>query len=424
MKVVLINAPVKRRSSHAMLSPPLGLAYIASALIAAGHLVRAYDYNIYGMKPEMVKRLATHNPPDIVGISAHTETITGGLQTADIIKQANPEIRIVMGGPHPSILPQEVLSRHSVDYVIVGEGEQPMIELAGFLEDGTGALETIKGLAFKNDGIKINERPPLTSPNELNYPAREVFPMEFYKDKWHVLTARGSCPFKCPFCSASAIWGGQRKARTPDNIVGEIRMLVENYGAEYIFFTDDIFTVNRQWVYELLDRLKSMTYSPYWGCATRVDLVDEHLLNQMANAGCRSIQFGIESGSNEILHSVKGITKKQALEAIYTAVRAEMKVASSFMVPFPEDTVETLAETMSFMKELRSVGSNILVSYTTPYPGTHFYEDAHSLGIEILSKDWSEFDAKHNIMRTKYLDEKQINDMVLQIEKQVGLKRR
>ena len=167
-----------------------------------------------------------------------------------------------------------------------------------------------------------------------------------------------------------------------------------------------------------------MSNAPEWGCATRADLVDEHLLNEMASAGCRSIQFGIESGANEILHSVKGITKKQALEAVYTAVRADMKVASSFMVPFPEDTVETLTETISFMKELKSLGSNILVSYTTPYPGTRFYEEADALGIEILSEDWSEFDAKHNIMRTKYLDEKTIEDMVLKIEKEVGLKRR
>ena len=407
-----------------MLSPPLGLAYVASALIAAGHLVRAYDFNIYGMKPEMVKRMATNDPPDIVGISAHTETIIGGFQTADLIKQANPNIRIVMGGPHPSIRPEEVLSRDSVDYVILGEGEQPMVDLVNSLEDGKSSPESIQGLAYKNDGIKINDRPQLTSPNELTYPARELFPLEFYKDRWHVLTARGSCPYKCPFCSASAIWDGKRKARTPDNIVGELRTLVERYGVRYVFFTDDIFTVNQRWVYELLEKLKSMSNALEWGCATRADLVDEHLLNEMASAGCRSIQFGIESGASGILHSVKGITKKQALEAVYTAVRADMKVASSFMVPFPEDTVETLTETISFMKELKSLGSNILVSYTTPYPGTRFYEEADALGIEILSEDWSEFDAKHNIMRTKYLDEKTIEDMVLKIEKEVGLKRR
>ncbi|MFC1876594.1 B12-binding domain-containing radical SAM protein [Thermodesulfobacteriota bacterium] len=424
MRIILINAPVKRRSPHSMLSPPLGLAYIASALIASGQLVRAYDFNIIGMKPEMIRRMATVDAPDIVGISAHTETITSAFQIADLLKLANPDIRVVMGGPHPSILPVEVLSKDSVDYVVLGEGEKPMIELVRYLEDGKNGPASIKGLAYKNNGIKINERDRLVSPDELNYPARDLFPMQFYKDKWNVLTARGSCPYKCPFCSASAIWGGRRMARTADNVVGEIRMLVERYEAGYVFFTDDIFTINRQWVNELLERLKAMNNPPAWGCATRVDLVDEHLLLQMSHAGCRSIQFGIESGSREILDSVKGITKRQALKAVYTAVKAGIRVASSFMVPFPEDTVETLKETMSFMKELKSVGSNILVSYTTPYPGTRFYEESESIGIKILTNDWSEFDAKHNIIQTRHLDEKQIDDMVRKIEVGVGLKRR
>jgi len=424
MRIILINAPVKRPSPHSMLAPPLGLAYIASALIASGQLVRAYDFNRIGMKADRLRRLAVNAAPDIVGISANTETVTSAFEIADRFKWHNPDIRVVMGGAHPSVLPKEVLSRNSVDYVVIGEGEKTMIELVRNLEKGKNDLKSIKGLAYKNNGIKINQRTCLSNPDELDYPARDLFPLEFYTDKWNVLTAKGSCPYKCPFCSASAIWGGERMARTPDNIVEEIRMIVERYGARYIFFTDDIFTINRKWVHKLLAKLKTLRNPPAWGCATRVDLVDKELLHQMSGAGCRAIQFGIESGASEILGSVKGISKKKALESVSTAVQAGIRVVSSFMIPFPEDTIETLRETKVFMKKLKAVGSTILVSYTTPYPGTRFYEDAESLGIKILTDDWSKFDAKHNIIQTQYLDDKMIGDMVREIEMDVGLKRR
>ena len=424
MRIILINSPVSRPSPHSVLVPPLGLAYIASALIAAGHLVRAYDFNRFSMNVNMLRRIATDAAPDIVGISAHTETVTSAYEIADCFKQVNPDVPVVMGGPHPSVLPKEVLSRDSVDYVVIGEGEQTMTELVRYLEWGEKDLKQIRGLAYKAEGIKINQRKSLSNPDELGYPARALFPLEFYKEKWNVLTAKGSCPFKCPFCSAWAIWGGERKARTPDNIVGEVRMLVERYNARYIFFTDDIFTINRGWVNQLLTQLKTLKNPPAWGCATRVDLVDKELLHLMSGAGCGAIQFGIESGSSEILDSVKGISKKKALDSVNAAIQAGIRVASSFMVPFPDDTIETLRETKAFMKELKSLGSNILVSYTTPYPGTLFYDRADAMGIKILTDDWSEFDAKHNIIKTKHLDDKKIEKFVLEIEMEVGLKRR
>jgi anaerobic magnesium-protoporphyrin IX monomethyl ester cyclase len=421
MRVLLINAPVSRLSPHARLAPPLGLAYIASVLLADGHDVSAVDFNVSGLNLRRLDSILAGEGPHMVGISAHTETYPNGLAIAARVKELNPGITVVMGGPHPTILPKQVLQSDAVDFVVIGEGEGTIVELAHRLDRGLEQYQGIKGLGYKDGGIRINDRRELLNPDSLPYPARDLFPLEFYQDRWNLLTARGSCPFKCPFCSASYIWEGRRRARNPQNVVDEIMMLVEGYGAGYIFFADDIFTLNRRWVETLLELLNNLGHPIEWGCATRVDLVDRELLKNMAEAGCRSIQYGVESGCQMILDSVKGIEKEQVLEAVQGARQSGIDVASSFMIPFPEDTPETIRETKEFIKQVHRAGSKILMSYTTPYPGTHFYEHAEELGITILAKHWDEFDAKHNVMETKYLSAGEIDRLVAEIVQETGL---
>lgn len=328
--------------------------------------------------------------------------------------------------PHVTILPEEALSEPAVDFVVIGEGEATMAELAAFLMEGKGDLAQIKGIGYKDESgqIKLNTRRELLDPDKLPYPARELFPLEFYEEKWNISTARGGCPFKCPFYSASAIWEGHRRPRSPENIIKEIRFLHEYYGTEYTFFADDLFTVNKKWVRNLLKLIKQLPYQIRWGCSTRVDTVDEQLIEEMADAGCVSIQFGIESGSQRILDSVKGITKEQVVKAITACRDRDIYCSSSFMIPFPQDTKESIRETKEFIKTLRDAGSQIYLSYTSPYPGTYFYEHRDELGIKILTDCWDEFDAKHNIIETKHLTSREIEALVEEIAEYVGLEKR
>lgn len=423
MQVVLINAPVVRKTPHASLSPPLGLGYIASTLIQAGYEVKAIDFNISGMNLQRVDRMVEFDQPVIVGISTHTETYPNGLTIAQRLKSLDKKIKVVMGGPHPTILPEEVLAEEVVDYVVIGQGEETMLELTRYIINGQGDPKSIKGLGYKEGGaVMINKRRELVEPDQFPYPARELFPLEFYQDRWNVLAATGSCPFKCPFCSASQIWCGRKKARKPENIVREVQMLAERYGASYIFFVDDTFTLNKEWVYELIGLLKKMKTPVEWGCATRVDLVNPKLLRDMAEAGCRAIQYGVESGSQKVLDSVKGIKREQVLEGVKVSRDVGMDVACSFMIPFPEDTHETVRETKELMKEIYKDGAKVLLSYMTPYPGTYFYHHATKLGLKILTDKWEEFDAKHNVLETKYLSVREINELVGEMVSEVGLK--
>lgn len=424
MDVTLVNAPVKLRNEHARLSPPLGLAYIASALRDAGFTVSAVDFNVSGLNVRRVDSILALDRPGILGISTTTETYPQALAIARHVKERSPGTCVVMGGAHPTILPDVVLAEEAVDFVVVGAGERTLVELAEHLLREPRDLAGIRGLGYAEDGvIHINERAELPHPDELPRPARELFPTEFYHDKWNVLTATGSCPYRCPFCSASSLWQGRRRMRSPESITAELSDLWRFHGVDQVFFTDDIFTLNRRWLDELLETFGALEHPVQWGCATRVDLVDPELIARMASAGCTGIQFGVESGSQTILDSVKGIEKRQVLEAVRASVAAGIDAVCSFMVPFPDDTAETLAESLEFMREVYQAGARIYLSYTCPYPGTMFFERAGDLGLRILSEDWGDFDAKHVVIETLNLSAPEITRAAEEMAAHLGMKK-
>lgn len=426
MRVLLFQAPVLFMSPHAHLSPPLGLAYVATHLLDEGHRVEIIDLNLSGLNPQRVAYALKRFSPDVVGISAHTETYPNALKLARIVKEHDASIPVMVGGPHASILPEAVLQEPDIDFVVIGEGERTAVELMAALEAGGGpeAIRAIAGLGHVEEGRLVLNAPraPL-DPAEVRRPARHLLSLEFYQDAHNVLTARGGCPFRCPFCSASYLWGGKRRPRPAAEIMVELRDIVREYGAQHVFFVDDIFTLNRTWLEELLALLAERPVGVTWGCATRVDLVTEELVQRMAAAGCSGIQFGIESGAQEVLDSVKGIKKDDALDAVRWTVAAGMSATCSFMIPFPEDTEETLAETLAFMRVLKDAGGTLLMSYTTPYPGTMFAEKADELGLTILTDDWAQFDAKHVVMETRHLSAARIEDAAAEMARELGMSR-
>jgi radical SAM superfamily enzyme YgiQ (UPF0313 family) len=424
MKVLLIQAPVSTRSPHSHLSPPLGLAYVAQYLLDRGHDVSLVDLNIAGMNPARIRATLNRVKPQLVGISAHTETYPNALAIAALVKEHDPATLVILGGPHASILPLDVLAEPAVDFVAVGEGEQTAAELVAALEAGTdpASIARIAGLGHKVAGV-----PTLNAPREpldaadIGRPARQLLSLEFYEDAHNVLAVRGGCPYRCPFCSASHLWGGRRHMRPVADVIAEVDEVIRDYGARHVFFVDDILTLDARWLAELMDAIEAHGGGFTWGCATRVDRVDAEMLARMAQTGCTGIQFGIESGAQEILDSVKGIRKEDALSAVRAATDAGINVVCSFMIPFPDDTEETLAQTESFMRDIRAAGGTLLVSYTTPFPGTMFYERAEELGLKILTHDWSLYDCKHVVMETKNFSAGRIEELAHGIASGLGM---
>jgi radical SAM superfamily enzyme YgiQ (UPF0313 family) len=386
--------------------------------------VELVDLNVTGLNPARLKATLDRVRPELVGVSSHTETYPNAVAIAGLVKAHNPATPVIFGGPHASILPLEALAERDVDYVAVGEGEQTIAELVQVLANGSDAeaLAGIAGLGHKVAGV-----PTLNTPREpldaadVGRPARQLLSLEFYEDAHNVLAARGGCPYRCPFCSASHLWGGHRRMRPVADLLAEVDEVISDYGAAHVFLVDDILTLNRRWLDELMDAIEAHGGGFTWGCATRVDCVDDAMLRRMAATGCTGIQFGIESGAQEILDSVKGIRKEDALAAVQSAVDAGIAVSCSFMIPFPDDTQETLAQSAAFMADVRAAGGKLLISYTTPFPGTMFYERAEELGLTILTRDWSLYDCKHMVMETKNFSAERIEALAAGIAGGLGL---
>ena len=406
------------------MSPPLGLSYVAGHLRRLGHQVRMIDLNVSGYNPQRLRLALKRTMPDVVGISAYTETYPNALAVAGEVKRLNSGTKVVMGGAHPSILPAETVGEQDVDFVVVGEGEETTAELLSALEKGYG-VEDILGLGWKDaeGSVYVNDARPLLAADAIGWPARDLLSLEFYQTPFTVLTARGGCPYRCPFCSAAHIWVGKHRPRDPKEVVDELEMLIRDYGATHVFFADDIFTLRRGWVEDLMGEMSRLRGAITWACSTRVDRVDRGLLSDMARHGCVGVQFGVESGAQEVLDSVKGIEREAALSAVKWAVGAGIETTASFMVPFPQDTETTIRETFDFMDQLNGQGAQISMSYTTPYPGTQFYDRADELGIQILTDDWGEYDAKHLIIDTAHFTADEMTALVEQEALRRGLAR-
>ncbi|MFW5900749.1 MAG: B12-binding domain-containing radical SAM protein, partial [Halodesulfurarchaeum sp.] len=293
--VLLVNAPAARVGSdaHASLNPPLGLAYIGGILRENGYGVEAVDFNISGLSEQRLQATLSRVEPRIVGISAHTETYPKALEIASIVKRTVPEAVVVLGGAHPSVTYETTARESAVDYVVVGEGDRTMLELAERIASGTRPTD-IKGVAFETEtGVKFTGRRPfIEDPNTLPPPARDLFPLHLYQSPGNLLFSRGGCPFNCHFCAVNSIWEeGGRRFHSPDRVIEEIRELVEGYGIDHVNFADDVFTLHRQKTEALLDRLATVELAQPWSftCATRVDLVDEELLRRLAEVGCTGI---------------------------------------------------------------------------------------------------------------------------------------
>jgi anaerobic magnesium-protoporphyrin IX monomethyl ester cyclase len=403
MKVLLVNLPYLtevfgERESTGDVNPPLGILYIASHLKRHNIDVDVLDANALGMTENEIIDYIGSATPTIIGFTCTTIIMPAVARMAEKVKRGDNFV--IVGGPHVSAVPTETLEEsEDIDIVVIGEGEITMLELAQAVEGGK-SLTTVKGIAYRDAGeIRLTpSRGLIHDLNDLEFPARDLVPIEKYKPGpildigfsgkkfGTIVTARG-CTGNCTFCSSKSFWKRIR-IRNADNILDEIDYLVEQ-GVKHLMIVDDTFTCQRTRLIEFCEQLIKRKYNIQWSCYARVSDVDPHTLRLMKDAGCFFIYYGVESGSQEILDSTtKMITLEQVKNAVEWTKRVGIIANCSFIMGLPGETKETLKMTLDFAIELNPHIAEFYIA--TPFPGTQMYEYCKSQGW-LKEYKWSEF---------------------------------
>lgn len=382
-------------------SPPLGLAYIASVLRNSGYTVNILDMNPAHTSLEQLENELRLLKPKIAGISCMTNQANETVRIAEVIKTVDSSVKVAVGGPHPTALPDEMLQNSAADFVCLGEGEITITELVEALFIGEKDFDSILGLAYKDgDGrvVKTSPRPFISDLDSIPFPAWDLLPVDKYnvigpglqKDKpvFALLSSRG-CPYRCIFCSSFMTMGRRFRMRSAENIFAEIEMLYHKFGMRQFDFVDDTITVDKQRVERLCNLIIESKMDIAWGCNSTVRLRDPTILHKMREANCVRINFGVESGDPEVLKTIKkGITVHQVIEAHRYAKEAGLKTTSFFMSGLPGQDIKSVKKSLSLIEQIETdfLGGSV----ATPYPGTELYELAQKKGW-LRTSDWSQY---------------------------------
>lgn len=413
MKIVLINPKPKIWIESKTI--PLGLAYIASYLINKGYKnMEVIDQNIYPDKPIP--------KADVYGITSTTPLIEAAYVLAAKLKKSGAYI--VLGGSHPTCLPDEALNKKGVDFVVRGEGEITFYELIKAITEKR-PFEDIKGLSYKKNGeIVHNEmRPYIKDLDELPFPAYELFGdlhkyshpqplLGWRKPVVNIITSRG-CPFGCYFCYKGT-FGRVWRSRSPINIVEEWEYLIKVLHVKEIAIQDDLFNMDIQRAKKIMQIIieKGLKIPFTFPNGIRADLLDEELVKLMREAGLYRTGIGIESGVQEVLDD---IGKNEKLEKIEIGIRLlkkyHIQTVAFFVMGNPKDTEKTMEQTIKFAKRLNPTFAQFTMA--TPLPGTRLYEIATKSGNFRIKKwdEYSQFDQK-GYFDYEHLDGKTISNYV------------
>ncbi len=370
MRVILINPPIDCVLENGNASPvtsylfynsaPLGLLYIAGVLEQAGETVAAIDGAAEQLNVAGVVERVVEFGPDVIGVGSFTVSFETTRRLAAELKKVLPDVPIILGSYHVTLVPEEAMEDDSFDVGVLGEGEHAMAELVEHYRSGT-PLEEIAGICYRKEDGTLHFTPPrkkFKALDELPFPSRELLPPNIYRPvpvdehafpKFSMVTSRG-CPHACAFCQKSRT--GYR-SHSPGYIVDEIEHVVRDFGVQDIAFVDSLFCANKKRVHAICDEILRRGVKVSWTCSSRVEVVDKPLLEKMKAAGCWRTRFGVESGSDRVLDFIsKGITKEKIRNAITWADEVGLRPKAFFMVGHMPDTRESILETIEFAKSI------------------------------------------------------------------------
>ena len=384
---------------------PLGTLYAAAFMRENGYTVSLFD-TMFAHDPAEVMPAIEKEQPDIFviyddGFNYLTKMCLQNMREAafKMIRFAKEKGCTVIVSSSDSTDRFEMYLDKGADYILIGEAEMSLLELANAISKNTPDLFTIEGLAFKHNNavVKTKRRNVIKELDALPFPAWDIIDMEPYRNMWlkhagyfsmNMGTTRG-CPFKCNWC-AKPIYGNRYNSRSPQHVVRELKMLQEKFGFQHIWFCDDIFGLKPGWVHEFANLVEQEKLSFKFKMQGRVDLLlQENNIKDLARAGCDNIWMGAESGSQKILDAMdKGTTIEQIQDATHLLKKCGIKPSFFIQFGYPGETKQDIEKTINMINRLLPHEIGISVSY--PLPGTAFFEKVKT---ELIEKtNWTDSD--------------------------------
>ena len=369
----------------------LGIAYLSSYLKKHGYSTQLFDYTFYkdsdkgtSVLLDMIKK----EKPSLIGFSVISSTFSFAAKTAELIKKEF-DVNIVFGGPHATAAPEAVMKRVNDCFVIVNEGEEPLIKLISAIKEGK-APENIEGVCYSNGGeeIKNNIGIPIQDLDNIPFPDRGIYDFDKYVKSNSgtivLLTGRG-CPFECSYCINPLLQkqlenkGKFIRRHSVDYVLDEVTSLKEQYEFKYIDFADDTFTLSKSWMGEFAKKYKKRFNIPYLANA-RVENIDEEMIALLKESNCNQVSMGIESGTEEIRKDLlkRRMSDDKIIKSFNLLRKAGIKTISYNIIGLPTERPEHWMKTVQLNREANP--DYISASIFQPYPGTGLYDLCKSKG--------------------------------------------
>ena len=395
-KIVLINPPISisevygKYSKLASFQPPIGLCSLAGHLIKHNYSeVKIIDACVLLLSIRDIVSSLSNTTPHLIGIYCNTSNYYIVMDLTKSLKLAFPTVKIVLGGPHPSVLPTDTLSDINADFAVIGEGEETLLELVNYLNDGAKDFSDIKGLTYRNADniIQINElRPRINNLDNLAFPAISLLPditkynlylMQYKRSPYMTLITSRGCPFNCVFCETP--FGKRVRYHSPDYVTEYISYLNKDFGVKELHFCDDTFTLDEDRTFEICNQILKKELDISWYAATRANLKNKGLFKEMKKAGCWICAIGAESGNENIIKLIgKNITLNEIKETCKCVRDAKLQLKVFFILGNPGETIETMNQTIELAVSLKAHFP--VFSLMTPYPGTQLWKNAEKFG--------------------------------------------
>ena len=412
--VTLVNPAAPAGAAMHLPFALLGLGYLAAVLEQNRYQVDVIDCQVLKLSFEDFRSELSKRQPDIVGVTSSTLTYQSALKLVKIAKEVCPNCITIAGGSHVTFWDDYALEEcPELDVVVRKEGENTMLELVQRIEAGKSFTDVV-GTTCRKDGkiVKNPDRPYIEDLDSLPFPARHLWPMERFReieDILYLATSRG-CVYWCEFCTTVRMHGRKYRMRSPKNVVDEIELLHKIYGISKFTFCDDAFTVDQPRIVALCDEILKRGLKIQWNAGTRVDMLTKDLLAKMKEAGCITVWFGVESGTQQVLDAMKkGITPELTTKVLGWVREIGLKPVPNVILGFPGETKESAWKTIKFVEKVApdDVG---FYNVATPFPGTPMYDWVKEKGWMRVT-DFDMYDTTKPIFETPQLSMKELGKL-------------